>query len=231
MKMPYLRAIQATLNSLKASTDLWIVTAEYAVEAHGLCSDLVSHREIEFDVGDPDLGENIFVRNDKHAVVFGLDPAQFLEVDDRLLKVYQGYRWFPAAGDDEFPALDIIEGRIPRYWTDGVFSRLGLDSPLLLKYVRHVVDGLATYSRPVGWADYAHTVIWARTMRPSLVGFADVGENGEYPVKDEYAVRVSRPVFYGSELWAKIRREQNGQDDPALATAIPVVADLEEIEE
>ena len=228
MKMPYLRALQVALNSLKASTDLWIVTAEYSVEAHGLCSDLVSHRTIEFDVGDPDLGENIFVRNDKHAVVFGLDPAQFLEVDDRLLKVYQGYRWFPAAGDDEFPALDIIEGKIPRSWTDGIFSRVELDSPLLMKYVHHVVDGLVTYSRPVGWADCAHTVIWARTMRPSLVGYADVGENGEYPVQDEYAVRVSRPVFWGSELWAKIRREG---EDPALATEMPAIADLEEIEE
>lgn len=231
MKMPHMRALQATLNSLKASTDLRIVTAEYTVEAHGLCSDLVSHRTIEFDTGEPALGENIFAHNDKHAVVFGLDPAHFMEADDRLLKVYHGYRWFPAAGDDEFPALDIIQGKIPRSWTDGIFSRLELDSPLLLKYVRHVVDGLATYSRPVGWADYAHTVIWARTMRPSLVCYADVGENGEYPITDEYAVRVSRPVFYGSELWAKIRREQNGQDDPALATSIPAVADLEGDEE
>lgn len=231
MKMPYLRAIQATLNSLKASTDLWIVTAEYAVEAHGLCSDLVSHREIEFDTGEPALGRNIFVRNDKHALAFGTYPVDFPEADDRLLKVYHGYRWFPAMPDEENPALDIIQGKIPRSWTDGIFSRLELDSPLLLKYVQHVVDGLATYSRPVGWADYAHTVIWARTMRPSLVGFVDVGENGEYPVQDEYAPTISRPVFYGSELWAKIRREQNGQDDPALATSIPAVADLEEIEE
>lgn len=231
MKMPYLRALQAALNSLKASTDLRIVTAEYSVEAHGLCSDLVSHREITFDVGEPALGENVFAHNDKHAVVFGLDPAHFMEADGRLLKVYRGYRWFPAMSDEENPALDIIEGKIPRFWTDGIFSRIELDSPLLLKWVTHVVDGLATYSRPVGWANYAHTVIWARTMRPSLVGYADVGENGEYPVKDEYAVRVSRPVFYGSELWAKIRREQNGQDDPALATSIPAVADLEEIEE
>lgn len=225
MKMPHMRALQATLNSLKASTDLWIVTADYTVEAHGLCSDLVSHRSIEFDTGDPDLGENIFAHNDKHAVVFGLDPAHFMEADGRLLKVYRGYRWFPAMSDEENPALDIIEGKIPRSWTDGIFSRLELDSPLLLKYVQHVVDGLATYSRPIGWADYAHTIIWARTMRPSLVGFADVGENGEYPVADEYAVRVSRPVFYGSELWAKIRREG---EDPTLATEIPEISDLED---
>ena len=228
MKMPYLHALQATLNSLKASTDLWIVTSEFAIEAHGLCSDLVSHREIEFDTGEPALGENIFAHNDKHAVVFGLDPAHFMEADGRLLKVYRGYRWFPAASDEENPALDIVEGKIPRFWTDGIFARLDLDSPLLLDHIHHVVDGLKTYSRPVGWANYAHTVIWARTMRPSLVGYADVGENGEYPVQDEYAVRISRPVFYGSELWAKIRREGEA---PALATAIPEVADLEEIEE
>ena len=226
MKMPYLHALQATLNSLKASTDLWIVTADYTVEAHGLCSDLVSHRSIEFDTGDPDLGENIFAHNDKHAVVFGLDPAHFMEADGRLLKVYRGYRWFPAASDEENPALDIVEGKIPRFWTDGIFARLDLDSPLLLDHIHHVVDGLKTYSRPAGMADYPYTVIWARTMRPSLVGFVDVGENGEYPITDEYAPRVSRPVFWGSELWAQIRR-----DDPALDTEIPAVADLEEKEE
>jgi len=231
MKMPHMRALQATLNSLKASTDLWIVTAEYAVEAHGLCSDLVSHRTIEFDVGDPALGRNIFVRNLKHALTFGHDPVNFFEADDQLLKVYHGYTWFPAASGEENPALDIIQGQIPRSWTDGIFSRLELDSPLLLKWVTHVVDGLATYSLPVGWADYAHTVIWARTMRPSLVGFVDVGENGEYPITDEYAPRVSRPVFWGSELWAAVCREQDGQDDPALATEIPEISDLEEIEE
>jgi len=228
LKMPHMRALQATLNSLKMSTDLWIVTAEYAVEAHGLCSDLVSHREIEFDVGDPYLGENIYVRNQKHGLVFGHDPVNFFEADYRLQKVYRGYYWFPAASDEENPALDIVEGKIPRFWTDGIFARLDLDSPLLLDHIHHVVDGLKTYSRPAGMADYPYTVIWARTMRPSLVGFVDVGENGEYPVKDEYAVRVSRPVFWGSELWAKIRREQGGQDDPALATEIPEVADLED---
>ena len=206
MKMPHMHALQATLNSLKSSTDLWIVTSEYSIEAHGLCSDLVSHRTIEFDLGDPDLGENVYARNQKHGLVFGHDPVNFFEVDDQLLKVYHGYTWFPAASGEENPALDIIQGRIPRSWTDGIFSRLELDSPLLLD----------------------HTVIWARTMRPSLVDFVDTGEDGEYPVKDEYAVRVSRPVFWGSELWAKIRREQDGQDDPALATEIPGIEDLED---
>jgi len=230
VNMSHMRALKATLRSLMSSTYLRVLTADYTVEARGLCSDLVSHREVEFDEGDPALRGITIAHNEKHAMVFGLFPSAFGEAEDTLLKTYRGSLWFPAAGDDEFPALDIIEGKIPRSWTDGIFSRLEIESPFLLEWAHHVVDGELTYSAPRGWAAYPHYTVWARTFRPSLVEYVLTGENGEYPAP-ENEIQISRPVFYGSELWARVNRVRDGQDNSVPVTAIADIEDLEGDEE
>jgi len=194
MRIPYLRALKATLASLKNSTDLSVVTSEYSVRAGRLCSDLTSHRWVEFSEGDPDLGLNVVACNRKHALVFGPSYEGLSEGQGALTDTYRGPLWFPAAWEEKHPALDIIEGQIPRSWTDGVFSRLELTSPF--------------FSVTSGPAKWPATVVWARTFRPSLTGYVCVGENGEYPLPEGSEVRRSVPVFYGSHLWAKIRDEE-----------------------
>jgi len=140
-------------------------------------------------------------------MVFGPDQDRLIEARDGLLDTYKGSLWFPAAGDEEHPALDIIEGQIPRMWVDGIFSRLEVDNPLHWEWRWRLIDGEAVGSFPIGRADFPPSVIWAQCLRPSLVGFADVGINGKYPAP-EGGERRSVPVFYGSELWAKIRGEE-----------------------
>ena len=204
MIMPYIRAFKATINSLKMSTTLRVVTSEFTVTAYRLCSDLVSHRQVEFSEGDPTLGRNAFACNEKHAMVFGPDQDRLIEARDGLLETYRGSLWFPAFPEEPHPALDIIEGQIPRMWTDGIFSRLEIENPLLWEWRWRLVDGEAVGSFPIGRANFPPTIIWAQTLRPSLTGYAWVGENGEYPAPED-GERRSVPVFYGSELWAKIR--------------------------
>lgn len=208
MRIPYLRALKATLASLKGSTDLWLVTSEYTVRAGRLCSDLTSHRWVEFSEGDPNLGLNVVACNRKHALVFGPSYEGLNEGQGALKDTYRGPMWFPAAGDEKYPALDTIEGQIPRSWTDGIFSRLELTSPFFSLWAEAYVDGEYTYSVNSGPAKWPATVVWARTLRPSLTGYACVGENGEYPLPEGSEVRRNVPVFYGSHLWAKIRDEE-----------------------
>jgi len=64
MKMTYVRAFKATINSLKMSTNIRVVTSEFTVTAYRMCSDLVSHRQVGFSEGDPALGRNVFACNE-----------------------------------------------------------------------------------------------------------------------------------------------------------------------
>jgi len=211
MLMPYLRAFKATLNSLKMSTNLRVVTSEYTVTAGGLCSPFASHHWVEFSKGDYTLGRNIFACNEKHAMVFGPDQDRLVEARDGLLDTYRGPLWFPADPEEPHPALDILEGQIPRIWADGIFARLEIENPLFMEWDWRVIEGIGTLYFPLGRADFPPSVIWAQTLRPSLTGYAWVGGNGEYPAP-EGGERRSVPVFWGSELWAKIRGEESSKE-------------------
>ena len=188
MKRPHVRAIKATLNSLEFSTDLWVATENYTIEAHGRCSYLQSHKTLYYDEGIPGMGKAILARNHKHGIVISPHQKDVAEYDDELQKVYQGRLWFPEAANDEYPALDIIEGQIPRIWVDGIFADLEVKNPLL--------EG-----------SHTTTVVWVRTMRPSLVEYVFVGLNGEYPASQLDGGKYV-PVFYGSSLWAAIRNKE-----------------------
>ena len=225
MLMPYLRAFKATLNSLKMSTNLRVVTSEYTVTAGGLCSPFASHHWVEFSKGDYTLGRNIFACNEKHAMVFGPDQDRLVEARDGLLDTYRGPLWFPADPEEPHPALDILEGQIPRIWADGIFARLEIENPLFMEWDWRVIEGIGTLYFPLGRADFPPSVIWAQTLRPSLVGFADVGINGEYPAP-EGREKKNIPVFYGSELWAKSRdggASSEASDEEACTEEAPVI--------
>lgn len=224
MIMSYVRAFKATINSLKMSTKIRVVTSEYTVTAEGMCSPFVSHRWVEFSEGDTALGRNVFACNEKHAMVFGPDQDRLIEARDGLLDTYRGPLWFPAALEEEHPALDIIEGQIPRFWTDGIFSRLELNSPLFDVWAEACIDGRFTYSTYAGPNSYPATVVWAQTLRPSLVQYVDVSRDGKYPASED-GERRNVPVFWGSDLWAQIRdweASKEASDDGACTEEAPV---------